>query len=298
MSTAWRLLTVCGALAWILSACLQLRFMVGAFLADEPRTKDIVKFKSDFGKKPDIVMIFIDWGSRIPSSVIRDVEAAGSILLVTWEPWNAKDKTAIDFNGLLGGREDVYLTSFADQIKGMKKPVWIRFGHEMNGDWYPWSSSKIGSKTYIAAYRYVKDFLDRQGVRNAKWIFSVNAEDVPPDNRFEDSYPGDRYVDLIGIDGYNWGTTKSWSRWMSFREIFYGRYQEIVDQFKKPVVITEFASSSQGGDKAHWIKEAFETMRSMKRLKGCVLFNVDKETDWSLKIEGPAGFELHKQIAS
>ncbi len=166
--------------------------------------------------------------------------------------------------------------------------------------WYPWSVSKIGKQKYTALYRYLKDKFDALGAMNTEWIFSINYENVPLDknNNYLDYYPGDNYVDYVGIDGYNWGGTKSWSRWMSFDEIFSACYREITRKIKKPVLITEFSSTSSGGDKAAWITDAFKAIKKMKDVKGFVLFNQNKETDWSFSAHTLSGHELRRQLKS
>jgi beta-mannanase len=219
-------------------------------------------------------------------------------MVVTWEPWKPATAESIDYDKVLSGGYDSYIASFAKQIKSIPGTVFIRFAHEANGNWYPWSGVKIGKQKYIALYRYVKDKFDALGVTNAKWIFSINCEDVPNEenNRYLLYYPGDSYVDYVGIDGYNWGDTKSWSKWISFAEIFSGRFEAVTQEINKPVLITEFSSTSSGGDKAEWITQALKSIRRMKTIKGFVLFNRDKETDWSFSPDTSSGRSLKQQL--
>ncbi len=270
--------------------------LTGAFLSDKPTKKDIVDFKNKYGKKPFLVMIFVDWDRFIDDEIITDVYSSDCVLFVTWEPWYAVGEKGINYDGLLSGKRDKYIMGFANKLKDINKTVFLRFAHEMNGNWYPWSGTKIGKDKYIMIYRHVKDIFDENGATNVKWVFSVNWEDVPGENNFMLYYPGDEYVDYVGIDGYNWGDTKSWSKWMSFKEIFEKRYNEIVNNFEKPVLISEFSSTSSGGDKTVWIKEAMNNIKHMKKIKGFVLFNVDKETDWSFNLHEKWGVEFKKQL--
>ena len=270
--------------------------LVGAFIADKPTKENIEEFQVNFGKKPYLVMVFVDWDNFIDDGIIRDVYAQECILVVTWEPWHTIDKKGIDYDAILSGNMNLYIRDFAKKLKRINRPIFLRFAHEMNGDWYPWSASKIGSEKYIAIYRHMKDVFDKVGTSNVKWIFSVNWEDIPKENNFINCYPGDEYVDFIGIDGYNWGSTKPWSRWLSFKEIFQKRHYEIVANFKKPIIISEFSTTSSGGDKAVWIREAMNNIKEMKKIKAFVLFNVDKETDWGFTINKKSGRELRLQL--
>lgn len=270
--------------------------LVGGFISDKPTKGDIEKFQANFGKKPYLVMIFVDWENFVDDEIIRDVYAKECVLAVTWEPWYALDKKGINYNAIFSGKMDSYIADFAKRLKQINKPVFLRFAHEMNGDWYPWSASKIGSENYIAMYQYISNIFDKVGTENVKWIFSINWEDIPKENSYMNCYPGDKYVDLIGIDGYNWGNTKPWSKWASFKEIFEKRYGEIVAHFKKPTIISEFSSTSKGGNKTLWIKEAMAEIKKMKQVRAFVLFNVNKETDWSFSFNEDFRKELKSQL--
>ena len=270
--------------------------LTGAFLADKPTREDIVNFADSYGKKPYLVMVFVDWGGFIDEQVIKSVYSQDCVLFVTWEPWQASAREGIDYDGLLSGDYEKYINDFARRLKMIEGDVFIRFGHEMNGNWYPWSGTKIGRDRFIAIYRHVKDTFDKMNIANVKWVFSINWEDVPRQNHFMQYYPGDKYVDYIGIDGYNWGNTQSWNKWMSFKGIFEERYEEIVSHLKKPVMISEFSSTSSGGDKSMWIQEAMSDIKGMKKIKAFVLFNVNKETDWNFPGDQDSGKELKRQL--
>jgi len=268
----------------------------GAFMTDSPRAADIQGFQNSFGKKPYLATVFIAWNHFLEPEVIGSVYGQGCVLVVTWEPWDPHSKKGIDFDGLLRGSEDEYIARFAEQLKSIDRPVYLRFAHEMNGNWYPWSGTRLGAEKYIRVFRYVKDKLDNAGSSNVKWVFSVNAEDVPRENNhFMQYYPGDAYVDFIGLDGYNWGTSRQDTRWQSFRKIFKPFYEE-TRRFEKPILITEFSSASSGGDKAAWIRGALAEMETMTRLKGFVLFNIDKEADWQFKAGESSGRALSSAL--
>lgn len=94
------------------------------------------------------------------------------------------------------------------------------------------------------------------------------------------------------MDGYNWGTVQPWSRWRSFEGIFSQVYEEVIRRFRKPVIISEMSSTSAGGDKAGWITNAMQAVQPMTEVKGLIVFNVDKETDWRFWPGTSAGAKL------
>lgn len=271
----------------------------GAFIGDNPTRADILSFEETYGKAPYYVLLFTDWERYPDGLVIKDILGQGSCPIITWEPWIDHSKP-IDIEELLQGGYDEYLLEFAERIGSFDGEILIRFAHEMNGDWYPWAGSIIGAENYRDMYRYVKGIFDDRGIKNVKWVFSFNWENVPgdKDNDISNYYPGSDHVDYIGIDGYNWGTTQTWSRWMSFRDLFLAAYKRSVYEFKKPVIISEFSSAKEGGDKAEWIRQAMSDIKSWRKVKGFVLFNVNKEVDWTFPISESWGRGFRKSISA
>ena len=90
---------------------------------------------------------------------------------------------------------------------------------------------------------------------NAIWIFNPNDISYPPCkwNTHLAYYPGNEYVHMIGLTGYNTGDyfrNHTGERWRSFTEIYdrlWYMYRDVYSEF--PWIITEFACSSVGGDK-------------------------------------------------
>ncbi len=103
-------------------------------------------------------------------------------------------------------------------------------------------------------------------------------------------WPGTRYVDVLGIDGFNWGRDSSWGRWRSFRQVFQPMYDQLTGLDPRlPVWICEFSSkeprrrdgssTDRRHDKGTWIKQAFRTT-TMPRVRALVWFDIRKERDW------------------
>jgi beta-mannanase len=65
-----------------------------------------------------------------------------------------------------------------------------------------------GPERYRDVYRHIHDIFATEGVTNVEWAWVVNHESRIPDeewNHVDNYYPGDEYVDIISVDGYNWG---------------------------------------------------------------------------------------------
>lgn len=203
-------------------------------------------------------------------------------LVITWEPWDPRQQMSQeqDYLALISsGALDPYLIEFATSIKNFQKPVVLRFAHEMNGNWYPWGNR---ATEYVKAYQHIHQLFKRENVNNVSWEWSVNADTVPyqPTSSIAQYYPGNEFVDLIGIDGYNFGG----ERWQEFDAIFSPMYTYLSKTYSQPIVISEVASSEHGGNKPHWVKTMFENLQSSKyqRVSEVRWFSILKEADWRI----------------
>lgn len=106
-----------------------------------------------------------------------------------------------------------------------------------------------------------------------------------PDKKWNDwnkYYPGDAFVDWVGISAYNWGTTRAWSSWRPFKKLIKPVYDDY--RTRKPVMIAETASAEQGSNKARWIRNARRIMQKphFTGIRAFVWFHMDKESDWRI----------------
>ncbi len=87
-------------------------------------------------------------------------------------------------------------------------PLLAEYGTEVNGAWFPWNGrwhgQAQGAADFAAAYRHIIDLARRNGASNIVWVFHVNHVDDPETdwNRFENYYPGDEWIDWIGVSLY------------------------------------------------------------------------------------------------
>jgi hypothetical protein len=88
------------------------------------------------------------------------------------------------------------------------------------------------------------------------WVWAPNTEDAPSAswNHWTNYYPGDPYVDWVGIDGFNWGTTHTWATWRTLAQIIGPMYADYAAT--KPIMVAETGSVEQGGSKSQWFTGA------------------------------------------
>ncbi|MFN3331863.1 MAG: glycoside hydrolase family 26 protein [Caldilinea sp.] len=184
------------------------------------------------------------------------------------------------------GDHDTFLRIFASQIAQYPAKFLLRWGHEMNLGDYSWSGYCNGgnieaTQKFIAAYRRIVDIFRNAGATNVRWIWSPSFDSWPaePWNAIENYYPGDDYVDWIGVVGYNFGQSRVWSgyHWDTFDDLF-RIFLEDAQQLHpdKPVMLADYATAeNDGGDKAAWITDAFTEMKRYPNLKAAVYFHLN-----------------------
>jgi hypothetical protein len=256
---------------------------------ESPLTDVVSDATADLRRKPAAAMWFTRFGSVFPESQIRFLAAEGLAAQVTWEPWGSHDE-AIPLDDINAGRWDSYLDTWGAAAATLDMPFMLRFGHEFNGDWYPWSLARNGrdagaAKAYASAFRRVVTRLRAAGARRVQHVWCYNHNSQPPEswNDPRAAYPGDDFVDWIGIDGYNFGTSQSWSRWTAFRDVFANAValaSEISP--RKPIVLAEMGCSETGGDKAEWIARMAADFARMPSVRAFTWFDIVKETSWAL----------------
>jgi hypothetical protein len=158
---------------------------------------------------------------------IDQVVAEGGMALLTLEP-----------RAGLGAVTPANAAALADRLAGYNRrgaPVFLRFAHEMNGSWYPWSQQPAA---FVDAFRLIAAAVHQRAPRTAMlWAPNYGAGyafrggryqarpgtadfvalDTNADGRLDMNddmyapyYPGDDAVDWVGMSVYHWGNTHPW----------------------------------------------------------------------------------------
>ncbi|HET9376541.1 MAG TPA: glycosyl hydrolase [Chthoniobacterales bacterium] len=269
-----------------------------------PTRSEMNSLESATGVRPSIIMFYLQWPSEpetgiFPGDALRSIEASGALPVLTWEPKfldSEKREQMIPAESISAGKYDSYLRRFARESRQFGKPYLIRFAHEMNLARYHWggSAQEFGpdsAEKYRAMFRHVVGVFRAQKANGVRWVFCPNADSEPamPWNQIAPYYPGNDVVDIVGLDGYNWGTTQTraangWdSEWRSFESIFAAPLQELKRIApEKPAAVFETSSASKGGNKEEWILAALGSAKSLG-LTALIWFELDKEIDWRLE---------------
>jgi hypothetical protein len=128
----------------------------------------------------------------------------------------------------IAGASDRLLRAYARAAADWGKPFFFRFNHEYNGNWYSFSlgahTRKDGTtytntpENFIAAWRHMHDIFRAEGAVRVKFVFNPNDVCAGACFDFASSYPGDDYVDWVGLDSYNFGFHHPLSGWFNMNK--------------------------------------------------------------------------------
>ena len=245
---------------------------------------DIYKVEEEIDYKFDGLLEYRYYFEDMPIDGIKKAYEDGKIIELTLQTSTVMNENLDGYNpvfDIMDGMYDWRFKIMARQIKEIGHPILFRLNNEMNSDWTSYGSSACldDPEIYVELWRKIYNIFKDEGVDNAIWVFNPNDESYPPCgyNSTIAFYPGDEYVQLFGVTGYNTGTyyaVENGERWKTFSEI----YDNIMDKHYKvygkfPWIITEFASSSVGGDKVQWINDMFNDLKNYPNIKMAFWFN-------------------------
>jgi Glycosyl hydrolase family 26 len=272
------------------------------------------RFAAEAGRMPRIAMYYRDWNEEylhalISPPFLKPILARRAVPMITWLPrLGSADpihQPAYAPAAIAAGAHDSFIRRAAREAAAYDRAFFIRFAHEMNGPWSPWGAWVDGNRPsdYVAMWRHVVSIFRAEGAANVRWVWSPNVYnpggtvlDAASAMSFQPFYPGDRWVDFVALDGYNWGALDG-LEWRTFSSIFKSSYDALGGLTRRPTMIAETASTELGGDKAAWIREIPAALRSeMPKVRALIWFDRDKETDWTID-SSPAAAAAFRALA-
>jgi beta-mannanase len=273
---------------------------LGAYQPAFPdNTQSLDRYERLSGRSMAIVHWYALWGGWKAAFRREDLEAVyarGSVPMITWEPWagTPADSAWSLRSAILPGRSDAYIESWARGLAAYRRPVLLRFAHEMHHQpSYPWAVGTVGNTVddYRAVWRYVRSIFARHNATNVQWIWNPNTMGDASTSEYAPVYgalyPGDDAVDWIGLDVYNTGPSLNWGApyWRTFAQALTPPYQAITAMSSKPLLLGELGSAEVGGQKGPWIGEALGPDLPLRfpRVRAVVWFDVHKEQAWQIE---------------
>ncbi|WP_337101001.1 glycoside hydrolase family 26 protein [Paenibacillus sp. YIM B09110] len=160
---------------------------LGAYvLQDEAIASSMNSFNKLTGRTHASFFKYVGYGQPFPKEWVEQVKSVGAFPHIAWEP----------NKGLAQVQDDAYLRQFAQEASEARVPMFLRFASEMNGTWTAYGGDPA---MYKQKWRLVHDRF-AELASNVAMVWTVLTVPEKPIERF---YPGDAYVDWVGVNVYN-----------------------------------------------------------------------------------------------
>ena len=241
------------------------RAMLGSYLDLRGRTltKSLALRHQQLGRNQRIIHKYYPWSGYAP--IAEPDVPHDAVLMVSWD--------GTTYNQITTGKSDRNIALMATRLAGMKRPIMLRWGWEMNGNWFAWDGTHNGKKPggFVTAWRRMHRIFREHGATNVAWVWGPNWNSGPNVawNKFPHYYPGDAYVDWVGVSGYDFS-----------RESPHTLFSPIVAAYgkRKPIVLAETAAINHGPHtKARWIKKLSTYVGSTPSIGAVVWFDTDTQ---------------------
>jgi len=247
---------------------------LGVYVPGVPNSyRPLTSFTATTGVRPNIVVYYSAWFEPFQSGFA--VAAAGhhAVPLVQIDP------SHVSLDAIAYGKYDSFLNAYASAVRLYRRPVILSFGHEMNAPWYPWGDRHTSAATFVAAWRHIVTLFHNDGAYNATWMWTVNV--ISPGQHVVSPaawWPGQPYVNWVGIDGYYRTSTAT------FAGLFGPTEAAVHGLTRDPVLISE-TGVAPGPARLTEIPGLFTGARAA-RVLGLVWFDANGTEDW--RLDSPA----------
>jgi hypothetical protein len=260
----------------------------GAWLGMWPRTRadgtktpdlkdNLASLERRAGRKFDIVSRYYGWGEQLPDATDRGWRDAGRILLIDLRARNFITNEQVKWADIASGKHDAYLSGVAADMKAFGAKVFFSFNQEPEAELEKGIGVAGTAEDYAAAYRHIHTLFAQAGATNVIWVWWVMGY-LGHVGWYPALYPGDRYVDWVSYDPYDFNRCRDSS--------FESPHQTIVPFLNwlnvsatakgKPVMLSEFGSN--GDDRGDWYRGVGELIKKTPRIKAIIPFNSQPAT--------------------
>ena len=233
----------------------------------------MLRFGQMADSHPDLALYYSDWKEPFRLGFAQTAARYRATVLVQMQSWETP------LRAIAAGRYDRYLNSYAASVRRFRHPVVIGFDHEMNGAWYPWGHSHQPASDFVAAWQHIVTVFRKARAANVTWLWTIShdSKGTGPLPRY---WPGDGYVDWVGLDGYYY------HRQDSFYTVFGKKIRQIRKTTRKPILLSEVGIGPIAGQ-ARKIPGLFAGIK-LWHLLGLVWFDVAQREppyhqDWRLE---------------
>jgi len=245
------------------------------------------------------------WRRQTITKFTDEVERRGiRRILVSWEPWKpvptklgvlrqARPQPGYTNQDIANGVQDPYIRRFARNLSSFDGTVYLRYAHEMNGFWYPWSHDPVG---YRRAWRHIVRVFRDAGAWNVRFVWSINPNLYDPSidhwvEGLQRYWPGSSYVDVLGSTMINFGGRKTYGV-----EPFERRLRALHRSYGKNVVLTEV--NTQWGGRVHWLVALRGMLARMRWIEAVVWSQLPSRAEAQFNGPGDLHWDVQRDPAT
>ena len=247
--------------------------------ADEAST--LRTLSEDVAHDPNVIAWYVGLNGELPNQDFDAVREMGAIPMITIEPNPLPSSRKSDsvLRDIANGSYDKWIKQLARSVAHQRTDVLIRFAQEANGNWFPWSASSNGNtpEDFVSAFVHVVQVFRQAGAMNAKWIWGVNIIGKGSDINLSEIYPGDEWVDYVGISAFWWAERRTTPGVVLVRETL----NEIAKVSQRPVFLAE-TGADVSVDRKTYLTSLLDSVEK-NQLIGLVWLNTKSQWgDWRL----------------
>ncbi|MGA8113876.1 MAG: glycosyl hydrolase, partial [Actinocatenispora sp.] len=255
----------------------------GAWLGIWPRTRgdgtlttdlrgNLASLEQRLGRRVDLVSRYYGWGQLPPDGTDTAWRDQHHLLLIDLRARDFSTNRYVTWRSIARGDHDRYLRTVASRLRDFRSPVFFSFNQEPEQELEHGTGQAGGPKDFAAAYRHIHDVVTGAGAHNVRWVWWVMGY-LGHVDWYPDLYPGDRYVDWVSYDPYDFNACHQagyesaaqsvlpFVRWLGRTGLGAG----------KPVMLSEFGS--HGAHRGDWYRDLGRVVKRTPRIRAVVSFD-------------------------
>ncbi len=250
--------------------------LVGAYvLQDSFIEQSMEQFNDITNEKHGSFFRYVGYGMPFPTKWVEEVKAVGAIPHIAFEPNGGLEEVV----------DDIYIREWARAAFESDTPIYLRWASEMNGTWTQYSGK---SEQYIEKWRMMYDLFQEEAP-NCAFVWTVFTF---PESTINSFYPGDEYVDWVGVNIYNVmyhnnniNSPGDHEDPLELLDYVYNLYS-----YKKPIQVSEYGAThysiTDGEYHSEWAAEKITRLYSnlakyYPRVKSIFYFDVNNLTHYN-----------------
>jgi hypothetical protein len=256
------------------------------------------------GARPQLVAKFEAFARKrtIGSFLAENKRQGIRQVMVSWEPWDTVPaalgttlqqlpQPGYRNSDIAAGSQDDYIRTFARSLATFDGVVWLRYAHEMNGFWYPWSH---GPRNYRRAWRHVVTVV-RATAPNVRFVWSANLNLYQSEAGWKrltrEYWPGGRWVDAVGSTMINFGGRKHYAV-----SRFAPRLRDLRRTYARPVFLTETNTEYRG--RVAWLRDLRRMLRGMPWIRAIAWSQLPSRGAAQMRRPGLLDWDVQRDPAS